>query len=381
MRILLVTHYYSTHKGGIEIVAGRLASILAAQHEVVWCASDCDPVPADLPDSVRCVPMRSANAIERVSGLPFPLWGPGSLLRLWRETGAADVVHLHDFAYMGNCAAFMFAALRGKRVLITQHVGFIPYRNPLLRFLLRAVHATAGRFMLRRADRTVFVSRLVRDYFVQFVRFRRPPLVIANGVDVSTFVPPARGDQARAKASLGLDPARPVLLFIGRFVEKKGLHVLEQITRRMTDVSWVFAGWGPIDPRRWNAPHVHVVEGRRGPDLVPLYHAADLLVLPSVGEGLPLVVQEAMSCGTPVLVGDDTADTVDAPTGLVFGCPVGGADTAANWDSAIRRSLAATTPDLRRAVAEFARTRWSWTRCGAEYAELLAAAAEDQRRR
>ena len=50
-------------------------------------------------------------------------------------------------------------------------------------------------------------------------------------------------------------------------------------------------------------------------ELPPLYQAADLLVLPSVGEGFPLVVQEAMACGTPALVGDETA----------AGCPEAGA--------------------------------------------------------
>jgi glycosyltransferase involved in cell wall biosynthesis len=41
--------------------------------------------------------------------------------------------------------------------------------------------------------------------------------------------------------------------------------------------------------------------------LKKLYRAAHLLVLPSVGEGFPLVVAEGMGCGTPVLVGPDTA--------------------------------------------------------------------------
>ncbi len=369
MKILLVTHYYSTHRGGIEIVAGTLADLLARAHEIVWAASDCDPVPDAAGRTLRFMPMRASNAIERFSGLPFPLWGPVSLLRLCRTMREADVVHLHDFAYFGNWAAFACALLLRKPLVVTQHVGFIPYRNAILRLALRAMHVTAGRIVLGRADQVVFISSVVREYFARAVRFRRPPVVIANGVDTETFVPALEGGRDRARASLGLDPSRPVLLFVGRFVEKKGLHILQALVSRLPEVSWVFAGWGPLDPRGWKAPNVHVFGDRRAESLVPLYQAADLLVLPSVGEGLPLVIQESMSCGTPVLTGEDTAQAVDAPAGLVSACRVGGPETADAWETSVRTMLA-ERPN-RRAVAEFARARWSWPAAAEAYASVI----------
>src|SRR5262245_24356789 len=372
MKIVVVTHYYSTHGGGIEIVAGILAEQFAAAHDVVWVASDCDPTPV-ASASVRAMPMRSANGVERLTGLPFPIWGPWSLVRLWREIRTADVVHLHDFAYLGNCAAFLFAAVRGTPILITQHVGFIPYRSAVLRAALRALHATVGRLILGRADRVVFISRVVRDYYARFVSYRREPLLVANGVDVRMFAPASAEDVARARAALGVDPERPVLLFVGRFVEKKGVHVLEALARRLPEVAWLFAGWGPFDPESWKLSNVRVLRDRRGASLVPLYQAATLLVLPSVGEGLPLVVQEAMSCGTPVMVGMDSAEAIDAPVDLVFGCDVGGEGTVDRWESSLRRVLS-DVPELaarRRAVAEFAASRWSWDTCAAAYLKLF----------
>jgi glycosyltransferase involved in cell wall biosynthesis len=382
MRILLVTHYYSTHGGGIEIVAGTLAAMFALTHDVVWAASDCDAVPASSHGSLRFVPMRAANGIERSTGLPFPIWGPRSLVRLWQETRDADLVHLHDVTYFGNWAAFVCAILHEKPIFITQHVGFIPYRSPILRVALRALHATVGRIMLGRADQVVFVSRVVRDYYARFVRFRNSPLVVANGVDVRTFAAAPAEVRGSARAALGLDPARPMLLFVGRFVEKKGLRILEDLARRLTDVAWVFAGWGPLDPRNWNCPNVHVFNGRRAAALVPLYQAADLLVLPSVGEGLPLVVQESMSCGTPVLVGEDTAEAVDAPSPLLFKCRVGGAGTVDAWEVSLRRILS-DVPGLserRQAVAAFARARWSWDTCAGAYVSLFEQIAVRNRR-
>jgi phosphatidylinositol alpha-1,6-mannosyltransferase len=373
MRILVVTHYYSTHRGGIEIVAGTLAAMFSLRHDVVWAASDCDAEPATSGKSLRFVPMRAANVIERSTGLPFPIWGPRSLVRLWRETRDADLVHLHDVTYFGNWVAFAYAVLCGKPIFITQHVGFIPYRSPILRVALRALHATVGRIMFAHADQVVFVSSVVRDYYARFVRFRNSPLVVANGVDIRTFAAASAGSRERARAEIGLDQARPVLLFVGRFVEKKGLRILEDLARRLTEVSWIFAGWGPLDPRRWNCPHVQVFEGRRGAALVPFYQAANLLVLPSVGEGLPLVVQESMSCGTPALVGEDTAEAVAAPPGLLFECLVGGVRTVDAWEASLRRILS-DLPALNKRqqeIAAFAKAKWSWDTCAGAYLSLF----------
>jgi phosphatidyl-myo-inositol dimannoside synthase len=373
MKILLVTHYYSTHAGGIEIVAGTLAALVGQSHEVVWLASDCDRTPDGTGGSIRFVPMRSNNTIEELTGLPFPIWRPRSLARMWVETRDSDIVHLHDFAYSGNWWAFLCAMLRRKPVLITQHVGFIPYRSPILRLMLRLMHATIGRVMLGTATQVVFVSRVVQEYYTSFVHFRRPSLVLANGVDSATFVPPPAGDRERVRGSLALAVSGPVVLFVGRFVEKKGLRILEALAKRMPDVTWLFAGWGAMNPNLWQARNVRVFEDRRGATLVPLYHAADLLVLPSVGEGLPLVLQESMSCGTPVVVGEDTARAVDGPPGGVFACRVGGPETIDAWEELLRQILAdpSALSARRRATADFARTRWSWSACAAGYLALF----------
>ena len=316
--------------------------------------------------------MRSLNVIERLTGLPFPLWGPGSLVRLWRAIGSADVLHLHDIAYFGNWAAFVFARLRGRPTLITQHAGLIRYRTPLLRGMLRTLHRTVGRALLTRATAVVFISPVVRTYFRQFVSFGREPEIIWNGVNTDVYSPPTPPERAHARTQFGLAPSQAVVLFVGRFVETKGLSTIERLAQRLPDVTWALAGWGPIDPRAWNAANVLVFSSLRGPTLVPLYRAADLLVLPSLGEGLPLVVQEALACGLPALVDPDTANAVGAPADAVRGCPVG-PDAVDAWALAVRDSLAHAdeTADRRMARAHFARDRWSWTAAAARYSGLF----------
>ena len=380
MKVLVVTHYYSTHSGGIEIVAGALASHLAATHDVAWAASDCDPLPS-VPAGVRLLPMRSVNTIEQLTGLPFPLWGPGSLVRLWRETAAADVVHLHDVIYFGNWAAFLFARMRGVPVVVTQHAGLIRYPSAFLRAVLRTLHRTVARALLGRAAAVAFVSAVPRAYFGEFVRFAREPVLIQNGVDLELYSPGTAAQRADARRQLGFGPDDCVVLFVGRFVETKGLKTIEKVAARLPDVTFALAGWGPIDPQAWNLPNVRVFASLRGATLVPLYRAADLLVLPSLGEGLPLVVQESLACGTPALIDRDTATAIGAPADAVSAAPTAGPDVIDSWVTGIRSRLADRDASGRReAIAAFARERWSWTATAQRYAELFRTVAASRRR-
>jgi glycosyltransferase involved in cell wall biosynthesis len=379
MRITLVSHFFPAHGGGVERVAGQLAQRLAAEGiaRIEWHASDCDAPPAASP-GLTTVPAGSCNILERAAGVPYPLWSPAALLRLARAVRSASVVHLHDCLYLPVLAAFA-AARFGRRpaVVVTQHIGHVPYRNPILRAVHAAANRLFGAWVLGGADQVVFVSESVRAYFAPRVRFRSPPVLIENGVDTGVFRPCSAAERLERRAKLGIPSGKPLLLFTGRFVEKKGLRVLRELTERIPHVHWLFAGWGPIDPSAWGRANVTVRMRLGHPELVPLYQAADLLVLPSVGEGFPLSVQEAMACGTPALVGEDTAAGCPQARDLLLSERVGGADTAARWAAVIQAQLAAPgkLESLRPRVAAFAEEPWSWERCVARYAALLRSCA------
>jgi glycosyltransferase involved in cell wall biosynthesis len=374
IKLLLVTHYYPNHRGGVEIVAGKLVDYLLkiGSIDIIWLASNVDAPPTDQP-GLWCMPMPANNWIEKKLQIPYPLWTIPALYRLWKLVKDTDIIHIHDYLYFSNLTAFLFAKIQKKRLIITQHIGFIPYNNPLFRWLLSFLNATLGCWILRHADQTIFISDVVQKYFSEKTRFRQPALLIPNGVETSIFFPTDEGDRLNHRQQLNLPLEQPIFLFVGRFVEKKGLLILQELTQQFPDVYWLFAGWGSLDPSSWQLPNVRVFHHLQSSQLTPIYQLADILVLPSKGEGFPLVVQEAMACGTPVMVGTETAQACLAAESLIFSETVESDDVVQCWSVRIREILQdhAKLTQLRTTVAAFAQQYWNWQQTADRYYEII----------
>lgn len=372
-RVLVISPYYASHGGGVEIVAGQLASGLASRgFDVTWVASDSDAAPAV--DGVRSIPMRSNNAFEKRTGVPLPLWTPGALRQLWKAIRVCDIVLMHESLYLSNVLAAAWARLLGKRLLVVQHVGEVPYRSAILRTAVRAGNALAARFAHVCAHKVVFVSAVVRDYFSgKHAALAAKGVLIPNGFDPARFHPAADGERQRLREGLGLIAGRPVLLFVGRFVEKKGLLLLEQLARQRPQWQWIFAGAGPLDPRGWALPQVRVVGHVLQEHLPGWYRVADMLVLPSTGEGFPLVVQEAMACGLPVAIASETARSLEGVQQVVLSAHVDAYDpqNLQRWLQLLDGAVAGDLAARRAEVARFASEHWSWERCVGQYADLI----------
>lgn len=360
-RVLMVSAFFPAHGGGIEAVAGQLAMRLAASgvhmHWMAGGPADEWPAPPSL-DGLQVTPAASSDPLERRIGLPMPLWGWRALRKLWQAVGEADLVHVHDYLYAPTLAAALFAHLRRRPLVVTQHIGEIPFRSSRARWLLERLNRTLGAAVLKGAAQTAFVGQPVLAYFSDRVAFRCPPLLIPNGVDANRYRPAPRCEDAAAVK----------VLFVGRFVEKKGLPLLRGCLD-LPGLHWVFVGWGPLPPVETPHPTVEVT-GRLPPEqIVSRYQQADLLVLPSTGEGFPLVVQESLACGTPVLVSREVAEAFPArDPRCVFDVELRTAEPLA----ALREAIAALAADRTRLAearshAVALASQWSWERCVEAY--------------
>jgi glycosyltransferase involved in cell wall biosynthesis len=372
LRLLCVSHYFESHRGGIEMVAGRLARSLAARGvDVTWAATNASTAPGDMP----VLSLSATNLIERRSGLPFPVLTLTGLARLVRAVRKHDVLLAHDGMYLTTIVAITVARLCRKPTVLVQHIGHVPARSLVLRALFRLADRLLTRPMLRLASQVVFISRSSAAHFAN-VRLRRDPMLIFNGVDTETFrnCRSAR-ERIRERKQLGWD-SRPVILFVGRFLEKKGLMRLREMAASRPELHWAFAGWGPCDPQAWNLANVSVYRDRSGQDLAALYRAADMLVLPSKSEGFPLVVQEALACGLHPVCCDDAAEADAAATPYLTGISNDGdeAEIVDRYLDAIDGLIAAPEVAQERFNrAAFACDRYSWEAAANRYCAIFSA--------
>lgn len=160
---------------------------------------------------------------------------------------------------------------------------------------------------LRRADAVVTVSRDMAQTISSYGVTPEKIHTIYNGIDKQLF---ARGSKTLARENLHIPSHDNLLLWVGRMVPVKGLDNLLKAVRILSDekleVTVALVGSGPLEPSlRQEAESLGIsakirFEGNAThADLPDWFRAADATVLPSLSEGIPNVLLESISCGTP----------------------------------------------------------------------------------
>ncbi|MEM7051138.1 MAG: glycosyltransferase family 4 protein [Acidobacteriota bacterium] len=384
LRIGVVTHYMPPHQGGIERVAESLFQAYRQEGwEVRWLASD-DPAKAGEEGGRVRVP--TWNVLERRLGVPIPVWGPAAWRRLSELVRWADVVHVHDCLYPGSYFAVRWSRRRGVPVFLTQHIGFVEYGLRLLNGIESVAYRTLGRRTLRGVDRIVLATPSAETWLADLLPAGPavpPRQKIYNGIDLERFRPPTPEERRAEREHLGLDPGGgPVVLFVGRLVEKKGIPVVVETVRRCPEVRFVLVGDGPLDGmvRELVTELGSAVVHR--PSVAPeemqrLYWAADAFFLPSYGEGLPLVVQEAMACGLPALVSEDEPFSRE-----VVAAADGGCLSAERTAEAMAAALPALFAEERSVAARrHAEAHWGFAAMAGFYGDIVRGLTGDGRGR
>lgn len=333
---LLVAHHYPPHVGGLEIVVQKQAVSLAQNgYQVVVLTSRLDSMPAaeDERPGVQVVRASCSHLLERRFFIPFPLFSPALILQAWRQLKRADIVHVHDVFYMSSWVAAALAWLARKPLLLTQHVAMVEHSSRLVMGVQRLVYATIGKWIFARARGIVAYNENVRAFLLA----RKVPgakiLRVGNGIDTNLFRPATGSERDGIRARHGLPLDRPLILFAGRLVEKKGYQILMQARDPAFDVVFVGPGTVPAEGRQ---PGLHWLGAREQPELAELIRACDVFAFPAVGEVFTLVMQEAMASGLPVVTTDDEAYADSIVSGHVVLCP----RTAESFKAAILGLLA-----------------------------------------
>lgn len=358
--------------GGAEMVVLQLAQKLRSQGHTVH-----PVIPAG----------REGWLVERLEADGFPAHrydlrravdrGFPARLAAMLEPLGVDVVHSHEFvmAVYGTAAARRL----GVPHVITMHGN----QTMMDRYRRRL----ALRWAFRRSDATVAVSEDTRRDLETRLGIRRGLVqVIPNGI------PERAGDREGTRAALGVGPAELLILSVGSLTPRKAhsvlLEALTQLDGRAPRLPWrlMIAGDGPERPRLEQQIAEKGLTGRAQllgsrNDIPDLQAAADVFALPSLWEGLPLAILEAMFGGNVVIASDISGipEAIENGVNGLLTVP-GDAGALANalesvlGDPQKRRSLSAAA--LQKARARFtidvmASAYERLYRCGAPVSSLI----------
>src|SRR6266487_2791327 len=282
MKILTVNNYFPNHPGGIEFVALNLVSRWRQHHQVRWMA--CDVAVPAYDNQVDDIRLSAYNFSETWLGFPYPIPTIKSVPIIIEQVKWSDVIHIHDCLYFANIITFLASLIFSKPVVVTQHVGIVPYKEKYKKSLQMLAYLTIGRFILQQSIEIIFVNSHVKDWFESKMRIQRNS-IIPNGVNGQIFHPSSVNERQAIRTKLKYSKNDILLLFIGRFTQKKGVHLIKEIALNRPQYNWIMIGNGDIDVLKWNLPNVKTFPPQLQIDLRDFYIAADIFVLPSKGEG------------------------------------------------------------------------------------------------
>ena len=161
------------------------------------------------------------------------------------------------------------------------------------------------RASLRKPARLVTVSRSFEQQLVGRGIAASRITVLQNAVDPRWTERVKNTDRGEARQRLGIQPGESVLLAVGRMSQEKAhidlIHAFHQLKGKGRAARLILVGDGPERSALEQAAGVGVVFTGQVRDTTPYYAAADVMVLPSLTEGSPNVLLEAMAVDVPVV--------------------------------------------------------------------------------
>jgi len=321
LRVALVVN--SVAMGGVEEhvrqVATGLVERAARVTVVVPEESEIDPLArAALAAGAQVERLTLSQGMLRPAGLRRL----GRMVRLLRER-RPHLLHLHLVGFDGGRWVLLGALLaRVPAVVCTIHVAPQARQDWTTRL---------GRALLTPlVDRYIAVSRASRDRLVAYLGVPASRLIVVpNAVELDRFTAPAEPGRSAVRAQWDIPADAPVLGVLARLAPQKGLTYLlaamPAILARYPDTYALVVGEGYLRPELESQAAALGVDGRvlfvgYRENVVDYLHASDLFVLPSLFEGMPLSILEAMGAELPVIATavDGTPEVVvEGETGLL----------------------------------------------------------------
>ncbi|MBO3803181.1 MAG: glycosyltransferase [Candidatus Brockarchaeota archaeon] len=260
---------------------------------------------------------REESWVHRFRSVKFPLYvqyriAPAPFLGALRAARKldVDVVHIQTPFFMGT-AGFISGKVMEVPIVGTYHTNFLEMSESVSDskvfkgFVRFAWKYSTG--LYRRCHVLTTSSRTIAEHLRRLMR--REVLTVPHGVDVERFGRPVEGVDVREIYGIPSDKA--IVTYLGRLTRDKGVHTLLDAfseVRKKARACLVVAGLGPEkEALEKRSVELGMAEDTRflgyveEAEKVPLLQQSNVVVLVSKADLVPLVLIEAMACGTPVI--------------------------------------------------------------------------------
>lgn len=272
MKILKISHALPPISGGAEKDAWITAKLLAETDDVhILTYGKTTGTETREGVTIHYLPKK-----ERPNRYYLTLGRP--LIKKFIKQHEFDIIHAH----MTSTLLYCLRHANAKRILTFHHGKEEDIKRSMY---TRIKYTLMLKSILKNMDAVTTVSKWHAEYSKN--RYGVEVQTIPNGVDFNTFKPLP-----------DVIPKENVVLFVGRFVEQKGISNLVEAAHRLPDYEFWFVGSGPLK-NLLKGPNIKYLGFIHEP--VGCYNKATICVFPSVWENLPSVGLEAMACGKPVI--------------------------------------------------------------------------------
>jgi len=298
-RVKLVLAESGDSLGGTERVVWELATRLPSRRfdVEVWLS------PAPGVDELAASLAAREVAVKRVPEVDSR-WDWRGMVHGWHELrrSAPRLLHIHHvWPAADRYLAALADAAGVPHLIVTEHIVGRPYSGPQRRLKRRE---------LERADAVTAVCGAVADSLAHDYGIARARLhVLPNGADLPNLEA-ERSEARRWRDHFGAALLKPLWVCAARLEEQKGhavlLEALAELSRRGHDFKCALAGDGALRGALERRARELGLETRveflgRLEEVGPLLLAADTVILPSLWEGLPLILLEALARARPVV--------------------------------------------------------------------------------
>lgn len=313
LRVLLLSFIFSPNVGGVETHLDELCEYLR-RRDVMITVITYQPIignqKAPLKEikenlTIYRIPWVRGNLFNKLIAHPvfqmlylIPAILLLSSVYLLKNAKKIDVIQTHGF----NMAVtgYLLGKLFHKPFTVNTHVTFS--------FPKKSLYTNVLGNILRHAKKILVLTESAKKELIALGVPEKNIAIYHYWVDKQFHPIP----KPEVRKELGISEKNFLVLFVGRFIPEKGVLLLINAVKKMTeDIQLVLIGSGPLEKEMEsliaNNPNIQVITGINRKELPKWYSVADVTIIPSYNatstyaEGIPRVMIESFSCGTPVV--------------------------------------------------------------------------------